>query len=719
MLRSLFCIVWCIFASFLLNSNSLAQSEPGPEDWVWEGEWGCDSLPFSYSYIPIQKGGRFFTSEGTVKALFVFVQFAGDTSNPSSNVWPLNQAPAYQPLDSTLAQQSTSRNFSHWLRVMSFDNMKMYGDTYFVITDSSKSWYAAHGGYGAVNKDVLKKLDSYVNFSSYDNWTIGNSYNHRDEPDDIVDWIFIVHREDLESSIHPGNGKADLGFTSLLVDGNSLTISGSLGASLEKGYQGMKTHHYAHEIGHHWLGSHTRYHDDNNPYSNLGFWGVLFSNSWVANASDRHWLKWGDYSNLEITDSINIVVTDYLTTGDAYRIPIPGTTDEAFFIENHQGLSGFDDWIYWDGDGYGLYIYHVKGNYNSTIFFDVEIAEGEWEWSNPFWDLNPWRAAGSNDSLPVFAQDYPKRGGRDGRDKINHTKGGREKIYLTDNDGDNEYDINRRVFGSEKDAFNLGYNEVFSEYSNPSTAKWNGGSTDISIEITGTTTGYNGETIFNVKVRVVDPENGRPANPLLLNIQNHSSGGNDGIKLTWNSNLEPDIDGYEVYYKTTGSPAKISGGTLVSDTTWVHWGYTISSTGTNHTYYIKAVDTQGKVSNLSNGISAITQAVSQGGSKSTAETEKENEVIEKYALYQNYPNPFNPLTQIRFDLPAPDYLELKIYNIQGQLIKTLLQGLYTAGQHRVEWDGSSDYGIKVASGIYFYSLTAGSFKQTRKMLLVE
>jgi len=96
-----------------------------------------------------------------------------------------------------------------------------------------------------------------------------------------------------------------------------------------------------------------------------------------------------------------------------------------------------------------------------------------------------------------------------------------------------------------------------------------------------------------------------------------------------------------------------------------------------------------------------------------------SEVVTSYELAQNYPNPFNPSTTIRFALPEAVEVSLKIYDVTGQLVQTLVAGVVEAGRHQVVWDGTNQHGVKVASGVYFYQLRAGEFKQVRKMSLVR
>lgn len=90
-----------------------------------------------------------------------------------------------------------------------------------------------------------------------------------------------------------------------------------------------------------------------------------------------------------------------------------------------------------------------------------------------------------------------------------------------------------------------------------------------------------------------------------------------------------------------------------------------------------------------------------------------------FALGQNYPNPFNPSTTITYDLPMRSYVTLDIFNILGQRVATLLETDQPAGRHQVSWDGTSQSGSRVASGIYFYRVEAGAFRESKKMLLLK
>ena len=90
-----------------------------------------------------------------------------------------------------------------------------------------------------------------------------------------------------------------------------------------------------------------------------------------------------------------------------------------------------------------------------------------------------------------------------------------------------------------------------------------------------------------------------------------------------------------------------------------------------------------------------------------------------FSLSENHPNPFNPQTEISYDLPNAGQVELSIYNLLGQRIKTLVDEFQAAGHKTVRWDGTDEEGNKIASGIYFYRIKAGDFVDSKKMILMK
>jgi hypothetical protein len=91
----------------------------------------------------------------------------------------------------------------------------------------------------------------------------------------------------------------------------------------------------------------------------------------------------------------------------------------------------------------------------------------------------------------------------------------------------------------------------------------------------------------------------------------------------------------------------------------------------------------------------------------------------QFALHPNFPNPFNGETVIPFSLPAPERVTIRVYNLRGQEIRTLLQQDFPAGVHRASWDARDGRGEPAASGVYICEMRAGAFIQQRQMLLLR
>ncbi|NIP42197.1 MAG: T9SS type A sorting domain-containing protein [candidate division Zixibacteria bacterium] len=92
---------------------------------------------------------------------------------------------------------------------------------------------------------------------------------------------------------------------------------------------------------------------------------------------------------------------------------------------------------------------------------------------------------------------------------------------------------------------------------------------------------------------------------------------------------------------------------------------------------------------------------------------------ERYELFQNRPNPFNPETEIAYSLPEETHVTIRVYNIAGQVVNTLVDEVRPAGKHTVTWNGTNQSGSRVASGVYFYRMETTAFQKTVKMILVK
>ncbi len=106
-----------------------------------------------------------------------------------------------------------------------------------------------------------------------------------------------------------------------------------------------------------------------------------------------------------------------------------------------------------------------------------------------------------------------------------------------------------------------------------------------------------------------------------------------------------------------------------------------------------------------------------GEGTNVSETQESKPYV--FQLNQNYPNPFNPQTVIEYALPKDCQVQIAIYNLLGQKIRTLIDQYQTKGQKKIHWDGKDDEGNELAGGIYFYRLQAGDFSETKKMVLLR
>jgi hypothetical protein len=177
-----------------------------------------------------------------------------------------------------------------------------------------------------------------------------------------------------------------------------------------------------------------------------------------------------------------------------------------------------------------------------------------------------------------------------------------------------------------------------------------------------------------------------------------------GNQLSWDPSPDDDLEYFRVYRDTdpdfVPSPANRVGETASTD--WTDLDYD----GGAVYYKITAVD---DVENESDPASpGTTTAVAKPAIPTT------------YALHQNHPNPFNPTTTIRYDVPVGGgNVTLRIYDVNGRLVRTLVEGRRPAGQLAVTWDGRDNKGNPVATGAYFYRVRAKRFEQTRKMVLLK
>jgi hypothetical protein len=100
-------------------------------------------------------------------------------------------------------------------------------------------------------------------------------------------------------------------------------------------------------------------------------------------------------------------------------------------------------------------------------------------------------------------------------------------------------------------------------------------------------------------------------------------------------------------------------------------------------------------------------------------SEIEPNIPTEYALFHNYPNPFNPITTLRYYLPRDINVIITIYDIMGKVVKTLINSPQNTGYKSIHWNATNNAGQPVSTGVYLYTIEAGEFKQTKKMILLK
>jgi hypothetical protein len=177
-----------------------------------------------------------------------------------------------------------------------------------------------------------------------------------------------------------------------------------------------------------------------------------------------------------------------------------------------------------------------------------------------------------------------------------------------------------------------------------------------------------------------------------------------GNTLTWEDSEDEDVQYFRIY-RSTDPDFVPTPGDLIATTAVVNWNDP-EYDGWNVYYKITAVDFSG---NESDAAFAGTVTGVDNDTPPAA-----------FALHQNVPNPFNPTTVVRYDVPPPGGLvTIRIYDVSGRLIRTLVNAEQTTGAKHVTWRGRDDGGARVATGVYFYRMTAPGYEQTRKMVLIQ
>jgi hypothetical protein len=658
------------------------------------------------------------------------------------------------------------------------------------------------GGTSRVYKDIydyLISLGSQIYWPTYDKWTnTGGNGQYIWQPDGRVDMIYIVFRHDPLSLISgaegfcpqsPAEGE-DLSGNYLVYNQGGVQVNIASGVAqanasgiVVNGRGGFTTRDLylevaVHEHGHYLF-------EDHDIYGKMAYGpGREFSLSpWESIKLGYLTQKYPHFG--DPTHILGDITSRYGHAGDegeVIQVPITEDGNEFFLLANRRKVSDWDRRMAGDTVphekgflkninseyGKGLYIYHCRNGYNMIhgTYWDMECADGLWDWENngvcfPDWgpgiskcgyrrnnvsylndNSNFGNSSYNRDGLSFcYSPGIIECGGPGGLwfsiGKIHTIEPftyGTDRIYT--NFENLWYSL--ESCGDRWDAWNVGYNEVFSPYSSPNTNDWNNSqpgpgifiwysalnSDDAILKIYRT--GYGG---YNEESQILAET--PPSRPMGLKIYwTECINGISHPKITWKHNREPDmatlneekievkryivkrayanVNTVPAYYQIIADDYFLTG----SDPEFIDNEIWINCFPYHHSmvvrYKVIAVDNDNKQSVPSDFVASPIDGINLPDNFSINLAPKE------FILNQNYPNPFNPVTNIKYDLPKDVFVSIKVYDLLGREIKTLVNEFKNAGSYLVSFNGS-----EFASGIYFYRIQAGSFIQVKRMVLIK
>jgi len=195
-----------------------------------------------------------------------------------------------------------------------------------------------------------------------------------------------------------------------------------------------------------------------------------------------------------------------------------------------------------------------------------------------------------------------------------------------------------------------------------------------------------------------------------INLTAEITGNTNGsVVLNWTPNTEEDLAGYQIYYgtesRTYDGKVAAQGVSPITTSTFNEFEITGLKDGIEYFFALKAFDNSNNLSEFSEeAVAALFTSID----------ERSEEIPGDYKIEQNYPNPFNPATNIRFSLPKATNVEIRLYDMLGREVLTLLNEFRPAGTHIINVELSS-----LSSGIYIYQMKADSFIENRKLTLIK
>lgn len=511
--------------------------------------------------------GAYVTSLGELRTLIVYAAFSDDDKT-KSEAWKFSKTdlPSWA---NKLLNKDTRIDFPHdnltqYFYEMSGGKLFLYGDIYpkLIVPKYKQSNYKS---IAEVNSEILAQIDGEIDFSKYDNWSVGNDKKYINKPDGKVDVIFIVYRN-FENRLFFNNGWT--GAAHLYLSNDYRTNDGvkistgrlNKGSGIQSrggkaGYNYIK-YVLAHEFGHLLFGAG---HIENTTNLALMTGGPVWNASRGMHSWERVRLGWMKYIDIPNDRNTSILLEDYHSTKQAYRIKL--SEKEWYVLENHQNVSKHD----WAKDK-GVYIYHVKYANLFAPHIEVKCADGNWDFIFDKGKMKLFR------TIPNSK----------GKSEMNVKKYIGRKTYSC-------YKAvygNNDAWGDKYDAFDEKYNNLISPVSNPSSR--NNSEKEFAILIKEKyDTRYKVDFIFkNIY------ENTPPSKPQILNLDFHVG----KLNLIWLKNEEPDLAGYFIYKEQNN---KVTRKFISKEKTEFNIIKNLNKKSEN-TFWLTSVDTNGNESVRSN-----------------------------------------------------------------------------------------------------------------------
>ncbi len=658
-------------------------------------------------------GGLHMTAMGTLRVLVVFASFPDDeTEHP---FWPAHQPPLFmeQFIDpDTLTGSQNEFNLTNYFHQMSSGQFHLVGDALWLETAHSQQEYL-NGSYGRANKDILtERVDSAVDFSAYDHWTKLSDFTHSNVPDGRVDMIIMVWRSNLFQFL----GEASLGYKpGFIADGKHIEMGFPeflpfpLGSGVTCQYIYSDTPRRVaqtmiHELGHWLLGGPHPYNSDA-PQGKHMFWGILCNGlraSSCANAYERERLGWMIVP--EIQSDTDISLPDYIRNNAAYKFHPPnGEPAEFYYIENHQRLSLFDD-ITLNPNDKGMWLLHQEGPYMELDNLKIVPSDGYWKWESGETTTSCFSQA-----LPVFNRGIPAlHTGVSHRDQIPTTLSAVNWMHVY-RAPSGETSCGSFFAGELFDgAFTGKSAAVFSPFSNPDSRTWHNLETSFCIEVVDDSNG-----VLTVRCNSA-PLDASPVRRYLGTDPGNSSTLDGSLSLAWGSqwtdgqHIEQDVNWSELERKI-GMDERWSLVYQGPATNWRDEELHYDTSGIVPVLFrVRVRDTQGKYSTWSqtyySRISETTDVTNPSGWPEATPC----------ILERAYPNPFNPSTTIMFRIRYPGFTTLKVYDVLGKEVATIVSAQLEAGNHRREFSANG-----LSSGIYYCRLSTQGFSNTGKIVVMR